>query len=71
LNRSAQLVALRQIREHRAFFGFVAVDFQAEHAEPGIVQAAADDFKRGELLRDKQHRFASGKGRGDQVRDCL
>ena len=49
----------------------MAVDLQAEHAEPGIVQTAADDFKRGELLGDKEHGLASGKRRRDQIRDGL
>ena len=71
LERAAQLVALRNIVEHGAFFRLMAVDFQAEHAEPGIVQTAADNFKRGELLGDKEHRLAPCKRRRDQVRDGL
>ena len=71
LERPAQLVALRNIVEQRAFFRLVAVDFQAEHAEAGIVQTAADNFKRGELFGDKEHRFASGKRCRDQIRDGL
>src|ERR1035441_7251865 len=39
LERAAQLEALCHIGEHGAFFGFMAVDFQAEHAEPGIVRS--------------------------------
>jgi hypothetical protein len=51
--RAPHLAALRQIGEQSAFFGFMAMDLQAEHAEPGIIQTAADNFKRGELLGDK------------------
>ena len=69
--RAAQLVALRQIVEQGAFLRLMAVNFQAEHAEAGIIQAAADNFKRGELLGNEEHGFASGKRSRDEVRDGL
>ena len=34
------------------------MNFQAKHTEPGIVQTAADDFKRGKFLGDKEHCLA-------------
>ncbi len=71
LERPAHLVALRQVRKHCAFLAFMAVDFQAKHAESGVIQAAADNFERGEFLGDKEHRLTSRKRCCNQVRDGL
>ena len=51
---SRAALALRQIVQHRALFCLVAVDFQAEHAEPRIVQTATDDFKAASSRRQRE-----------------
>jgi hypothetical protein len=45
------------------------VDFQAEHAKAGIVQAAPDNFKGSQLLGHEEDRLSPGEGGGNEVRD--
>ena len=63
--------ALFDFVEHLAFLGLVAVQLEAEFAEPSAVEPAAHDLERGELLGDEQHLLALRDGGRDEVGDGL
>ena len=71
LKGPARAKAECNVVDQRSLLCLVAVNFQAEHAKAGIVEASPNHFKGSEFFGDKENRLASRQRCRDQIRDGL